>query len=95
MTVSRGSPTARLARVGFTEPSSAALLLDAPALAGLAGDDRLLTALAATADPDAALTGLTLLLEKPPRTPTTSSTSSIATRGCVAACSTCWARARR
>ena len=63
MTVSRGSPTARLARVGFTEPSSAALLLGAPALAGLAGDDRLLTALAATADPDAALTGLTLLLE--------------------------------
>jgi len=63
VTVSRGSPTARLARVGFTEPSSAALLLGAPALAGLAGDDRLLTALAATADPDAALTGLTLLLE--------------------------------
>jgi glutamate-ammonia-ligase adenylyltransferase len=31
-------------------------------MAGLAGDDRLLTALAATADPDAALTGLTRLL---------------------------------
>jgi glutamate-ammonia-ligase adenylyltransferase len=49
--------------VGFTEPSRAAELLDAPALSRLAGDDRLLTALAATADPDAALRGLTLLLE--------------------------------
>ena len=62
MTVSRGSATGQLARVGFTEPSRAAELLEAPALARLAGDDRLLTALAATADPDAALTGLTLLL---------------------------------
>jgi glutamate-ammonia-ligase adenylyltransferase len=51
-----------LARVGFAEPSRAAELLDAPGLARLAGDDRLLTALAATADPDAALAGLTLLL---------------------------------
>jgi glutamate-ammonia-ligase adenylyltransferase len=63
VTVSRGSPTGQLARVGFTEPSRAAELLDAPALAGLAGDDRLLSALAATADPDAALTGLTRLLQ--------------------------------
>jgi glutamate-ammonia-ligase adenylyltransferase len=63
VTLSRGSPTAHLARVGFTEPSSAALLLDAPLLAALVGDDRLLNALAATADPDAALTGLTRLLE--------------------------------
>ena len=59
MTVTRGSATAQLARVGFTEPSRAAELLEAPALARLAGDDRLLTALAATADPDAALHGLT------------------------------------
>src|SRR5450432_2214386 len=63
VTVSRGSTTARLARVGFTEPSRAAELIYAPALAGLAGDDRLLAALAATADPDAALIGLTRLLE--------------------------------
>jgi [glutamine synthetase] adenylyltransferase / [glutamine synthetase]-adenylyl-L-tyrosine phosphorylase len=62
VTVSRGSPTARLARVGFTEPAHAAALLDAPGLARLAADDRLLNALSATADPDAALTGLALLL---------------------------------
>ncbi len=66
VTVTRGSATAQLARVGFTEPSRAAELLDAPALARLAGDDRLLNALAATADPDAALRGLTLLLEAAP-----------------------------
>lgn len=59
MTPSRGSETARLARVGFSEPARAAALLAQAPLAEFSGDDRLLTALAATADPDAALANLT------------------------------------
>jgi [glutamine synthetase] adenylyltransferase / [glutamine synthetase]-adenylyl-L-tyrosine phosphorylase len=62
VTVSRGSETARLARVGFTEPARAAELLALPPLAELSDDDRLLTALASTADPDAALANLTRLV---------------------------------
>ncbi|MGZ4593897.1 MAG: bifunctional [glutamine synthetase] adenylyltransferase/[glutamine synthetase]-adenylyl-L-tyrosine phosphorylase [Actinomycetes bacterium] len=66
MTPRPGSQTARLARVGFTEPARAADLLAQPPLAELSDDDRLLTALAATADPDAAIANLMRLLESGP-----------------------------
>ncbi len=66
MTLRRGgSATARLARVGFTEPDRAAALLAEPPLADLVaddGDEPLFTALAASADPDTALAGLGNLL---------------------------------
>jgi glutamate-ammonia-ligase adenylyltransferase len=48
--------------VGFTEPARAAELLAYPPLVELSDDDQLLTALAATADPDAALANLTRLV---------------------------------
>ena len=64
MTRARGSSAeARLARLGFTEPAQAAAALDSGALDGLVDDDDVLADLAATADPDAALLRLALLLE--------------------------------
>jgi glutamate-ammonia-ligase adenylyltransferase len=64
VTVSRGSERGRLARVGFTDPGRAVLLLDSPVLAGLdaQADGDLLAAVSRTADPDAALGGLVALL---------------------------------
>ncbi len=59
---SRGSAVARLARLGFTEPAQAAAALEAGALGALLDEDVLLGDLAVTADPDAALVGLALLL---------------------------------
>ncbi|MFJ4090259.1 bifunctional [glutamine synthetase] adenylyltransferase/[glutamine synthetase]-adenylyl-L-tyrosine phosphorylase [Kitasatospora sp. NPDC089913] len=56
-------PESRLARRGFTDPAKALRLLAEPALDGLAADPVLLDALAATADPDLALLGLSRLLE--------------------------------
>ncbi|MEV0187318.1 bifunctional [glutamine synthetase] adenylyltransferase/[glutamine synthetase]-adenylyl-L-tyrosine phosphorylase [Kitasatospora purpeofusca] len=56
-------PETRLARRGFTDPAKALRLLAEPALDGLAADPVLLDALAATADPDLALLGLSRLLE--------------------------------
>ena len=59
-----GSASARLARLGFTEPARAAAALEGGVLGSLVdGDGGLLPDLAATADPDAALLGLALLLE--------------------------------
>jgi len=59
----RTSPTARLARRGFTDPETAARRLAEPALAEFGRDPLLLDALAATADPDLALHGLARLTE--------------------------------
>ncbi|MCD0485070.1 bifunctional [glutamine synthetase] adenylyltransferase/[glutamine synthetase]-adenylyl-L-tyrosine phosphorylase [Streptacidiphilus sp. ASG 303] len=56
-------PEVRLARRGFTDPAAALRLLCEPALNGLAGDSVLLDALAATADPDLALLGLSRTAE--------------------------------
>ncbi|MFJ6213791.1 bifunctional [glutamine synthetase] adenylyltransferase/[glutamine synthetase]-adenylyl-L-tyrosine phosphorylase [Streptomyces sp. NPDC092296] len=56
-------PETRLARRGFTDPVTALRLLGGPPLAGLAADSVLLDALAATADPDLALLGLSRLAE--------------------------------
>ncbi|MEK2488666.1 bifunctional [glutamine synthetase] adenylyltransferase/[glutamine synthetase]-adenylyl-L-tyrosine phosphorylase [Kitasatospora purpeofusca] len=56
-------PESRLARRGFTDPAKALRLLAEPALDGLAADPVVLDALAATADPDLALLGLSRLLE--------------------------------
>lgn len=56
-------PETRLARRGFTDPAKALRLLAEPGLDGLAADPVLLDALAATADPDLALLGLSRLLE--------------------------------
>ncbi|MCX4752396.1 bifunctional [glutamine synthetase] adenylyltransferase/[glutamine synthetase]-adenylyl-L-tyrosine phosphorylase [Kitasatospora purpeofusca] len=56
-------PETRLARRGFTDPAKALRLLAEPALDGLAADPVVLDALAATADPDLALLGLSRLLE--------------------------------
>ncbi|MDQ1535852.1 MAG: [glutamine synthetase] adenylyltransferase / [glutamine synthetase]-adenylyl-L-tyrosine [Actinomycetota bacterium] len=64
-----GSREARLARLGFAEPSRADALLDDPALAGLTDPmddvfgDGLLDALSQVADPDLALLGLARLME--------------------------------
>ncbi|WP_377271859.1 bifunctional [glutamine synthetase] adenylyltransferase/[glutamine synthetase]-adenylyl-L-tyrosine phosphorylase [Peterkaempfera sp. SMS 1(5)a] len=56
-------PEVRLARRGFTDPATALRLLGEPALGGLAGDTVLLDSLAATADPDLSLLGLSRLAE--------------------------------
>ncbi len=60
----RGSAVARLARLGFTEPARAAAALEGGALDRLPDDDAVLADLGLTADPDAALTGLALLLNE-------------------------------
>jgi glutamate-ammonia-ligase adenylyltransferase len=57
-----GSPTGRLARLGFTDPARAHQLLTDPALTGLAAEP-LAAALGETADPDLALLGLVRLLD--------------------------------
>lgn len=59
----RSSTFIRLLRSGFTDPSTAARLLDADALASVRSDPVLLDALGATADPDLALLGLVRLAE--------------------------------
>uniref|UniRef100_A0AAU2JLG8 Bifunctional glutamine synthetase adenylyltransferase/adenylyl-removing enzyme n=1 Tax=Streptomyces sp. NBC_00049 TaxID=2903617 RepID=A0AAU2JLG8_9ACTN len=62
----RSSTFIRLLRSGFTDPSAAARLLDAEALAAVRSDPVLLDALGATADPDLALLGLSRLAEAQP-----------------------------
>ncbi|MET9607165.1 bifunctional [glutamine synthetase] adenylyltransferase/[glutamine synthetase]-adenylyl-L-tyrosine phosphorylase [Streptomyces sp. NPDC006512] len=62
----RSSTFIRLLRSGFTDPSAAARLLDADALASVRTDPVLLDALGATADPDLALRGLVRLAEAQP-----------------------------
>ncbi|WP_412078161.1 bifunctional [glutamine synthetase] adenylyltransferase/[glutamine synthetase]-adenylyl-L-tyrosine phosphorylase [Streptomyces xanthophaeus] len=62
----RSSTFIRLLRSGFTDPSAAARLLDADALAAVRTDPVLLDALGATADPDLALRGLVRLAEAQP-----------------------------
>ncbi|MDT0344616.1 bifunctional [glutamine synthetase] adenylyltransferase/[glutamine synthetase]-adenylyl-L-tyrosine phosphorylase [Streptomyces litchfieldiae] len=62
----RDSRYGQLLRRGFTDPTAAAGLLDAPALAPAGGDGVLADALAATADPDLALRGLVRLAEAQP-----------------------------
>ncbi|MFJ2933458.1 bifunctional [glutamine synthetase] adenylyltransferase/[glutamine synthetase]-adenylyl-L-tyrosine phosphorylase [Streptomyces sp. NPDC087219] len=64
----RSSTFSRLLRHGFTDPSGAERLLDVPELSALRGDDVLLDALGATADPDLALRGLVRLVEAQPET---------------------------
>ncbi|MEU9038176.1 bifunctional [glutamine synthetase] adenylyltransferase/[glutamine synthetase]-adenylyl-L-tyrosine phosphorylase [Streptomyces sp. NPDC048352] len=59
----RSSTFIRLLRSGFTDPTHAARLLDADALAAVRADPVLLDALGATADPDLALHGLVRLAE--------------------------------
>ncbi|EFL14835.1 bifunctional [glutamine synthetase] adenylyltransferase/[glutamine synthetase]-adenylyl-L-tyrosine phosphorylase [Streptomyces sp. C] len=59
----RSSTFIRLLRSGFTDPTHAARLLDADALASVRADPVLLDALGATADPDLALRGLVRLAE--------------------------------
>jgi [glutamine synthetase] adenylyltransferase / [glutamine synthetase]-adenylyl-L-tyrosine phosphorylase len=61
--VRRSNPAARLVRRGFTDPDAAVRRLAEPALAEFATDTVLLDALAATADPDLALLGLSRLAE--------------------------------
>ncbi|MEV7541936.1 bifunctional [glutamine synthetase] adenylyltransferase/[glutamine synthetase]-adenylyl-L-tyrosine phosphorylase [Streptomyces sp. NPDC089915] len=62
----RSSTFIRLLRSGFTDPTTAARLLDAEALAAVRADPVLLDALGATADPDLALLGLVRLAEAQP-----------------------------
>lgn len=62
----RSSTFIQLLRSGFTDPSAAARLLDADALAAVRADPVLLDALGATADPDLALRGLVRLAEAQP-----------------------------
>ncbi|MFJ2770008.1 bifunctional [glutamine synthetase] adenylyltransferase/[glutamine synthetase]-adenylyl-L-tyrosine phosphorylase [Streptomyces sp. NPDC087300] len=59
----RSSTFTRLLRHGFTDPSAAERLLDAPDLDTVRDDPLLLDALGATADPDLALLGLVRLVE--------------------------------
>ncbi|MEU6661401.1 bifunctional [glutamine synthetase] adenylyltransferase/[glutamine synthetase]-adenylyl-L-tyrosine phosphorylase [Streptomyces sp. NPDC046821] len=59
----RSSTFTRLLRHGFTDPSAAERLLDAPALSAVRSDPLLLDALGGTADPDLALLGLVRLVE--------------------------------
>ncbi|MEV8390001.1 MULTISPECIES: bifunctional [glutamine synthetase] adenylyltransferase/[glutamine synthetase]-adenylyl-L-tyrosine phosphorylase [unclassified Streptomyces] len=59
----RSSTFTRLLRHGFTDPSAAERLLDAPAMSLVRSDPLLLDALGATADPDLALRGLVRLAE--------------------------------
>ncbi|MGW2256297.1 bifunctional [glutamine synthetase] adenylyltransferase/[glutamine synthetase]-adenylyl-L-tyrosine phosphorylase [Streptomyces sp. NPDC001780] len=65
----RRSGVNQLLRHGFTSPSAAQRLLDAPELAGVRGDPVLLDGLGATADPDLALRGLVRLVEALPESP--------------------------
>ena len=64
MTTGRGtSASARLARVGFTEPARAAATVESSALlTDLVADERVLATLATVADPDGALESLSRLL---------------------------------
>jgi glutamate-ammonia-ligase adenylyltransferase len=62
----RTSPAGRLARLGFTDADRAGSTLAAPSLAPLVGWPDVLDALAASADPDLALTGLLRLTEATP-----------------------------
>ncbi|MDL2079132.1 bifunctional [glutamine synthetase] adenylyltransferase/[glutamine synthetase]-adenylyl-L-tyrosine phosphorylase [Streptomyces sp. GXMU-J15] len=62
----RSSTFTRLLRHGFTDPSAAERLLDAPELSAVRNDPVLLEALGETADPDLALHGLVRLLEAQP-----------------------------
>ncbi|MER7988420.1 bifunctional [glutamine synthetase] adenylyltransferase/[glutamine synthetase]-adenylyl-L-tyrosine phosphorylase [Streptomyces noursei] len=59
----RSSTFARLLRHGFTDPSAAGTLLDAPELASVRDDSVLLEALGGTPDPDLALRGLLRMVE--------------------------------
>ncbi|MGS2587577.1 bifunctional [glutamine synthetase] adenylyltransferase/[glutamine synthetase]-adenylyl-L-tyrosine phosphorylase [Streptomyces hebeiensis] len=59
----RSSTFIRLVRHGFTDPSAAERLLNAPEMAPVRSDPLLLDALGATADPDLALRGLVRLVE--------------------------------
>ncbi|MEB8342712.1 bifunctional [glutamine synthetase] adenylyltransferase/[glutamine synthetase]-adenylyl-L-tyrosine phosphorylase [Streptomyces endophyticus] len=59
----RSSTFTRLLRLGFTDPSTAERLLDAPGLSAVRSDPLLLDALGAAADPDLALLGLVRLVE--------------------------------
>ncbi|MFC9740367.1 bifunctional [glutamine synthetase] adenylyltransferase/[glutamine synthetase]-adenylyl-L-tyrosine phosphorylase [Streptomyces noursei] len=59
----RSSTFARLLRHGFTDPSAAGTLLDAPELASVRDDSVLLEALGGTSDPDLALRGLLRMVE--------------------------------
>ncbi|MFD6336412.1 bifunctional [glutamine synthetase] adenylyltransferase/[glutamine synthetase]-adenylyl-L-tyrosine phosphorylase [Streptomyces sp. NPDC060131] len=59
----RSSTFTRLLRHGFTDPSAAERLLDAPVMSLVRSDPMLLDALGATADPDLALRGLVRLAE--------------------------------
>lgn len=59
----RSSTFTRLLRLGFTDPSTAERLLDAPALSPVRADPLLLDALGGAADPDLALLGLVRLVE--------------------------------
>ncbi|MFJ3707435.1 bifunctional [glutamine synthetase] adenylyltransferase/[glutamine synthetase]-adenylyl-L-tyrosine phosphorylase [Streptomyces sp. NBC_01387] len=59
----RSSTFTRLLRHGFTDPSAAERLLDAPELASVRTDPVLLDALGATADPDLALLALVRMAE--------------------------------
>ncbi|HTE73218.1 MAG TPA: bifunctional [glutamine synthetase] adenylyltransferase/[glutamine synthetase]-adenylyl-L-tyrosine phosphorylase [Actinomycetes bacterium] len=65
MAAGRGtSAGARLARVGFTEPTRAAATVDAShELSDLVGDERVLATLGTVGDPDAALSALGRLLD--------------------------------
>ncbi|MHC0432240.1 bifunctional [glutamine synthetase] adenylyltransferase/[glutamine synthetase]-adenylyl-L-tyrosine phosphorylase [Streptomyces sp. O3] len=62
----RSSTFTRLLRHGFTDPSSAERLLDAPELGPVRADPVLLDALGGAADPDLALLGLVRLVEAQP-----------------------------
>ncbi len=65
------TPAGRLVRLGFADAHVAAANLAHPSLAALVDEDgRLLTALAAAADPDAALAGLVRVLDAHDRTST-------------------------
>ncbi len=59
----RSSTFTRLLRHGFTDPSAAERLLEAPELTAVRSDPLLLDALGATADPELALLGLVRLVE--------------------------------
>jgi glutamate-ammonia-ligase adenylyltransferase len=60
------NPLAALARLGFADAARAQRLLSSPAVAPVADDAEVLSALAEAADPDQALLGLDRLLERAP-----------------------------
>ncbi|MBK5305676.1 MAG: hypothetical protein JJD92_03215, partial [Frankiaceae bacterium] len=63
-TLGRGtSASGRLVRLGFTDPTRSAALLEGGILGSLLDDDHALHDLAGTADPDEALRGLARLLD--------------------------------